>query len=55
MANLVARNSSEAMVAPMVGLWQIMRLVGLWSLESGGRFIVGMFGRNLTSIAIKMF
>jgi hypothetical protein len=25
------------------------------SLESGGRFCVGAFGRNLTSVAVKMF
>jgi hypothetical protein len=24
-------------------------------LESGGRFCVGAFGRNLTSVAVKMF
>jgi hypothetical protein len=29
---------------------------GLWrSLESGGRFCVGVFGRNLASVAFKMF
>jgi hypothetical protein len=26
-----------------------------WSLESGGRFCVGAFGRNLSSVAVKMF
>jgi hypothetical protein len=25
------------------------------SLESGGRFCVGAFGRNLASVAVKMF
>jgi hypothetical protein len=25
------------------------------SLESGGRFCVGAFGRNLVSVAVKMF
>jgi hypothetical protein len=34
---------------------------GVWrsafggSLESGGRFCVGAFGRNLASVAVKMF
>jgi hypothetical protein len=29
---------------------------GVWrSLESGGRFCVGAFGRNLASVAMKMF
>jgi hypothetical protein len=26
-----------------------------WSLQSGGRFCVGAFGRNLASVAVKMF
>jgi hypothetical protein len=26
-----------------------------WSVESGGRFRVGAFGRNLASVAVKMF
>jgi hypothetical protein len=26
-----------------------------WSLESGGRFCAGEFGRNLASVAVKMF
>jgi hypothetical protein len=29
---------------------------GVWrSLESGGRFCVGAFGRNLAAVAVKMF
>jgi hypothetical protein len=32
-----------------------MRLAGFWSLESGGRFCVGAFGRNLASVVVKMF
>jgi hypothetical protein len=29
---------------------------GVWlSLESGGRFCIGAFGRNLASVAVKMF
>jgi hypothetical protein len=29
---------------------------GVWrNLESGGRFCVGAFGRNLVSVAVKMF
>jgi hypothetical protein len=29
---------------------------GVWrSLESGGRFYVGAFGRNLASVAVKIF
>jgi hypothetical protein len=46
-ATVVARNANEAMMAPMVGPGG--------SLESGGRFCVGAFGRNLTSVAVKMF
>jgi hypothetical protein len=37
------------------GVWQSLRLVGVWSLESGGRFCVRAFDRNLASVAIKMF
>jgi hypothetical protein len=36
-------------------VWRSLRLVGIWSLESGGRFCVGAFGRNLASVAVKMF
>jgi hypothetical protein len=35
LASLIARNASEAMMESD------------WSLKSGGRFCVGMFGRNL--------
>jgi hypothetical protein len=37
------------------GVWLGLRLVEIWSLESGGRFCVGVFGRNLASVAVKMF
>jgi hypothetical protein len=40
------------MVAPMMGLAE-SAFGG--SLESGGRFCVGAFGRNLASVAVKMF
>jgi hypothetical protein len=49
-ATLIARNANEAMVAPMVGSDGVC----FW-LESGGRFCVGAFGRNLASVAMKMF
>jgi hypothetical protein len=26
-----------------------------WSLESGDRFCVGVFGRNMASVSMKMF
>jgi hypothetical protein len=35
------------------GVWRSLRLCG--SLESGGRFCVGEFGRNLAPVAVKMF
>jgi hypothetical protein len=34
------------------GVWRSLLLVG--SLESGGRFCVGAFGRNVASVAVKM-
>jgi hypothetical protein len=37
------------------GVWRSLGLVGVWSLESGDRFYVGMFGRNLASVAVKIF
>jgi hypothetical protein len=40
------------MVAPMVGYGKDA-FVG--SLESGGRFCVGAFDRNLASVTVKMF
>jgi hypothetical protein len=45
-ATLVARNSNKAMV--------VSGGVCVWR-ESGGRFFVGAFGRNLTSVAVNMF
>jgi hypothetical protein len=44
-ATLVARNANETVVASAFG----------GSLESGCRFCVGAFGRNLASVAVKMF
>jgi hypothetical protein len=44
-ATLVARNANEALVGSAFG----------GGLESGGRFCVGAFGRNLASVAVKMF
>jgi hypothetical protein len=46
---LVARNANEATVAPMMGSG------GVWSLALGGRFCFVAFGRNLASVAVKMF
>jgi hypothetical protein len=37
------------------GVWWSLLLAGVWSLESGGRFCVGSFDRNLASVAVKMF
>jgi hypothetical protein len=48
-ATLVAINANEAMVAPVV------ESAFGGSLESGGRFRVGAFGRNLASVTVKMF
>jgi hypothetical protein len=36
------------------GVWRSLLLAGVWNMESGGRFCVDAFGRNLTSAA-KMF
>jgi hypothetical protein len=44
-ATLAARNANESVVGSAFG----------GSLESGGRFCVGGFGRNLASVAVKMF
>jgi hypothetical protein len=41
-----ARNAKKTTVAPMVASG--------WSLESGGRFCVGAFGRDLASVTVKM-
>jgi hypothetical protein len=46
-ATLVAGDANEAIVEPVVGFGG--------SLESGGRFCIGAFGRNLVSVAMKMF
>jgi hypothetical protein len=35
--------------------WGLTESAFSGSLESGGRFRVGAFGRNLTSVAVKMF
>jgi hypothetical protein len=51
-ATLAAKNANDAMVAPMV---EFGGVAFGWSLESGGRFCVGAFGRNLASVAVKMF
>jgi hypothetical protein len=48
-ATLAARNAKEAVVARMV----VSAFVG--SMESGGRFYVGAFDRNLASFTTKMF
>jgi hypothetical protein len=37
------------------GVWRSLCLAGAWIVESGGRFCVGVFGRNLASVAVKMF
>jgi hypothetical protein len=50
---VLARTAKEAMMMPMVGSVEIGYTFG-GSLESGGRFCVGDFGRNLTSVALKM-
>jgi hypothetical protein len=47
-ATLVARNANEAMVEPVV------ESAFGGSLESGGWFCVGAFGRNLASVAMKI-
>jgi hypothetical protein len=46
-ATLVARNANKVVVTPMVGSG------GVWSQAVG--FCVGAFGRNLASVAVKMF
>jgi len=30
-------------------------VVGVWCLDSGGRFYLNAFGRNLVSVVVKMF
>jgi hypothetical protein len=49
-ATPVARNENEDMAAPMVGSGGVC----VWR-ESGGRFWVSAFGRNLALIAVEMF
>jgi hypothetical protein len=51
-ATLVARNPNDAVVVPMVGSGGIS--FGR-SLESGGWFCVGAFGRNLASVVMMFF
>jgi hypothetical protein len=36
-------------------VWRSLLLAGIWSLESGGQVRVEAFGRNLDSVAVKMF
>jgi hypothetical protein len=50
-ATLEARNANEAVVVPMV--WPGGVYV-CGSLESGGRFWVDAFGRNLALVSVKM-
>jgi hypothetical protein len=53
-ATLVSRNTNEAMVVSVVGgVWRSLCFVG--SLESDSRFCVGVFGRNLASVIVKLF
>jgi hypothetical protein len=48
MATLIARNANK--------VWSdLTECTFGGSLESGGRFCVGAFGRNLASVAVKMF
>jgi hypothetical protein len=35
--------------------WRLTECAFCGSLESGGRFCVGAFGKNLASVAVKMF
>jgi hypothetical protein len=50
-ATLVARNENAAMVAPMMGSGGVCV-----RRESGiSRFCFGAFGRNLASVAVKIF
>jgi hypothetical protein len=37
------------------GVWGILCLAEVWSQRSGGRFCVGAYGRNLASVAVKIF
>jgi hypothetical protein len=48
---LVARNAKKG----YGGIRQSLCLAGAWSVDSGGWFYVGAFGRNLASVTVKMF
>jgi hypothetical protein len=37
------------------GVWWSLHLAGVRNLESGTRFGVGVLGRNLASVTVKMF
>jgi hypothetical protein len=50
-ATLVARNANETVVAPV---WGLPESAFCRSVESGGRFCVGAFGRNMASVAVKI-
>lgn len=54
MTTLVARNADEVIVEPLMEFRGVCFAV-LWSLESGVRFCAGAFGRNLASVAVKLF
>jgi hypothetical protein len=49
---LTAENANETVVAPVVGLAE-SAFGG--NLESGGRLCVDSFGRNVTSVAVRIF
>jgi hypothetical protein len=37
------------------GIRRSLRLLAIWSMESGGRFCVVAFGKKTVSVAVKMF
>jgi hypothetical protein len=49
MSTPLARNAE---VAPGGGVWRSLRFTGVWN-QAG--FCVDAFGRNLASVAVKMF
>jgi hypothetical protein len=51
-ATLEERNTNEAILEPMVGSGESAFKE---SLETGGRFCIGAFGKNLASVVMKMF
>jgi hypothetical protein len=51
MVTVVTRNTNYVKVA----LWGVAESAFGGSLESGGRFCVGAFGRNVASVAVNMF